>query len=116
PTLYIAQAAIHNNADDQMDEVRRTELKPEFWKRLFDEAMREDFVLAVSSRVRLENKALAHIPMMDFKFAPTSENVKIAKESFKKIGQTHGVLLNSGKSFHYYGYTLMSEEQWRTFL
>jgi hypothetical protein len=54
--------------------------------------------------------------MMDFKFAPTPGNINIAKESFQKIGQTHGVLLNSGKSFHYYGYTLMSEEQWRTFL
>ena len=33
-----------------------------------------------------------------------------------EIGQTHGVLLNSGKSFHYYGHTLLGQRQWREFL
>ncbi|MFL6212120.1 MAG: SIR2 family NAD-dependent protein deacylase [Pyrinomonadaceae bacterium] len=115
PALYLSQAAIHNDADDEEKEIPRAALREGFWTRLFKE-VQDDFVLAVSSRVKLKNGKFSHIPLMDFKCAPTSENVDIAKEGFRKIGQTHGVLLNSGKSFHFYGQTLMSEKQWRAFL
>ena len=115
PELYLAQAAVHNDENDQEEEVPRTKLNQEFWLAQF-EAVRAPFVLAISSRVKLKDGTIAHIPMMDFKCAPTSENVNVAKEGFKQIDQEHGVLLNSGKSFHYYGDTLMSDGQWRAFL
>lgn len=115
PVQFIAQAAIHNNEADQEEEVPRTELKPELWERLFGE-LQDDFVLAVSSKLKLKDGRLAHLPLMDFKCAPTSANLVLAKEGFAKIGQTDGVLLNSGNSFHYYGQRLMSEEEWRAFL
>jgi hypothetical protein len=115
PALFLTQAAIHNNTGDEEKEHPRSALKQGFWARLFAE-LQDDDVLAISSRVKLNNGKVFHIPMMDFKCAPTSANVDIAKDGFRKIGQDHGVLLNSGKSFHFYGKTLMSEKLWRAFL
>jgi len=114
PSKFLAQAAVHDNEADQEEHFPRTALGPEFWKGLFE--LPKDFVLAASSQVKLKDGSLAHLPMVDFKCAPTQPNIELAKEAFAKIGQTDGVLLNSGNSFHYYGQTLMNEKEWRDFL
>jgi len=114
PAKFIAQAAVHDNKADQEQTVPTAALGGEFWTHLFDSL--QEFVLAASSKVRLKDGSVAHIPMIDFKCAPTQENVDLAREAFAKIGQTDGVLLNSGNSFHYYGQTLLSENEWLTFL
>ena len=114
PATFIAQAAIHDDKADQEEAVARAALEGAFWTKLFESL--GDFVLAASSRVRLKDGSVAHIPMIDFKCAPTQQNVEMAKEAFPKIGQTDGVLLNSGNSFHYYGQTLMNEKEWLKFL
>lgn len=114
PATFIAQAAVHDNKADQEEAVPPTALGGEFWKQLFESL--GDFVLAASSKVKLKDGSVAHIPMVDFKCAPTHQNVELATDAFAKIGQTDGVLLNSGNSFHYYGQTLMNEKEWREFL
>ncbi len=114
PTTFIAQAAVHDNKADEEEAVPRAALGSEFWTQLFESL--GDFVLAASSRVMLKDGSVAHIPMIDFKCAPTQQNVDMAKEAFAKIGQTDGVLLNSGNSFHYYGQTLMNKNEWLQFL
>jgi SIR2-like domain len=115
PQRYLAQAAIHDSKGDEVEELPRTKLTPTFWKRLFNQ-LDEGFVLAASSRVRLKDGTISHIPMMDFKCTPTAANIDIAKEGFRKIDQTQGILLNSGKSFHYYGNKLMNQDEWHAFL
>ncbi len=114
PAKFLEQATIHDNEADREEHIPRTELRPELWKRLFE--LPEDFVLAASSRVKLKDGSLAHLPMIDFKCAPTPQNIDLAKEAFAKINQTNGVLLNSGNSFHYYGQTVMNEREWVDFL
>ena len=114
PSTFLAQATVHDNKADQEEAVPRTALGVEFWERLFESL--GDFVLAASSKVRLKDGSVAHLPMIDFKCAPTDQNIELAKDAFAKIGQTDGVLLNSGNSFHYYGQTLMNEKEWREFL
>lgn len=127
PELYLAQAAIHEDKKDRKLEIIRTNTG--LWKGpsgTFDDLatlleglfaeVRQGFALAVSSRVKLKNGKSAHIPMMDFKCAPTFQNVDTARVALKKINDTSGVLLNSGRSFHYYGLNLMSEEEWHLFL
>ncbi len=114
PSKFLAQAAVHDNEADQEEDISPTALGPEFWKHLFE--LPEDFVLAASSKLRLKDGSLAHLPMIDFKCPPTDQNIELAKDAFAKIGQTDGMLLNSGNSFHYYGQTLMNETEWRAFL
>jgi hypothetical protein len=114
PSRFLAQATVHDNKADEEESVPLTALGPELWKRLFE--LPEDYVLAASSKVTLVGGSHAHLPMIDFKCAPTRQNIDLAKEAFEKIGQTDGVLLNSGNSFHYYGQTLMNDTEWRHFL
>ncbi len=114
PSKFLAQAAVHDNKADQEEQIPRTTLGPDCWKRLFE--LPAEFVLAVSSKVTLKDGTTRHLPLIDFKCAPTDENIKLAQDAFAKIDQTDGVLLNSGNSFHYYGQTLMNEQEWRSFL
>ena len=114
PSKFLTQAAIHDNHADEEQDVARADIGPQLWERLFK--LPDDFVLAASSKVKLKDGRLAHLPMIDFKCSPTRQNIELAKEAFQKIGQTDGVLLNSGNSFHYYGQTLMDETEWRNFL
>lgn len=115
PATFITEAAVHDNKADQEESVPATDLGNAFWKQRF-ESLGDEFVLAASSKVKLKDGTLAHLPMIDFKCAPTQQNVDMAYDAFKKIGRTDGVLLNSGNSFHYYGETLMNETEWRAFL
>jgi hypothetical protein len=114
PSKFLEQAAIHDNEADQVEHVPRAALGSELWKRLFE--LPTGFVLAASSRVKLKDGSVAHLPMIDFKCAPTPQNIDLAKQAFAKINQTTGVLLNSGNSFHYYGQTVMNEREWVDFL
>lgn len=114
PATFLAQAAVHDNKADEEEQIPRAALVPGFWEQLFKSLA--DAVLAASSQVRLKDGSLAHLPMIDFKCAPAPQNIELAKEAFAKIGQTDGVLLNSGNSFHYYGQTLLNEKEWRDFL
>ena len=114
PSKFIAQAAVHDDEGDQPESLPRTALGPELWERLFK--LPTNFVLAASSKVQLKDGNVAHLPMIDFKCAPTERNIELAKKAFVKIGQTDGVLLNSGNSFHYYGERLMTEREWIVFL
>ena len=57
-----------------------------------------------------------HIPMMDFRCPKSLENLLHIKELLRTIGQEEGVILDSGRSYHYYGVNLMDEKEWLNFL
>lgn len=67
--------------------------------------------LGLCSRINLVNflptHSTWHIPMMDFCCPRTSVNLKRLKSDLKIIGKEfglkNGVILDSGKSYHYYG-------------
>ena len=73
-------------------------------------------LLAASSKVELPQGKWAHIPMMDFICAVTGEHLSILKQLIKETGQGSGFILESGRSYHYYGLELLSEEKWKLFL
>lgn len=53
--------------------------------------------------------------MMDFNCKISSDNLKKIKKFLKRIGQK-GIVLISGKSYHYYGIKLLSEKDYFIFL
>jgi hypothetical protein len=57
-----------------------------------------------------------HIPMMDFQCPQSSENLRRVKKFLRKIGQNKGVILDSGRSYHYYGSELMHDKDFLNFL
>ena len=56
-----------------------------------------------------------HIPMMDFRCPKSLENLLHIKELLRTIGQEEGVILDSGRSYHYYGANLIDERHWWSF-
>lgn len=83
------------------------------------------YLMAVSSKVLLENDDYAHIPMMDFdgdfwerlvrRIKNVEGDVEINKMELAivKFCSIPGVILDSGASYHYWGFTLLSEEEWK---
>lgn len=80
------------------------------------ENMPRDQLLGVLSKVELADGTIAHIPMMDFICDVCCENLSILKELLRVAGQESGVILMSGRSYHFYGLELLSEKEWGIFL
>ena len=94
--------------------LKREEATTENLKRIVD-SLEEDTVIGVISRVRVENE-IRHIPLMDFSCRCSDTSLKKIRYFLKKTEQKRGVILSSGRSYHYYGANLMNGEEWVNFL
>lgn len=79
------------------------------------EAQQGGRMLAVTSAVRLADGAIQHLPMMDFHLAYSSPATALLTKLVARWG-VPGVLLRSGKSYHFYGRTLLDETALARFL
>lgn len=70
----------------------------------------ENEIINLHSRVMTPNGYL-HIPMMDLNCSISDENLQKVKEYASAFG-LEGVVLQSGRSYHYYGLHLLSERSW----
>lgn len=79
--------------------------------------MEQGQALAVTSKVTAKKNQILQIPMMDFIDGddPKEENLKNIR-CFLEKKEYHGVILFSGKSFHFYGTNLMADREWKEFL
>jgi hypothetical protein len=80
------------------------------------QGLRSNVVLAICSKCRLADGSVAHIPMMDFRCKSSPENQKKVESSLRGVGQKAGYILESGRSYHYYGIDLMDEKSWIQFM
>jgi hypothetical protein len=71
--------------------------------------------LGINSICWLRDGTVRHIPMMDFKPKPSPANRRLIQQSLAEIGQS-GLLVQSGRSFHFYGLALLREKDWLKFL
>lgn len=71
--------------------------------------------LGIASLVKIKNGGMRHIPMIDFNCGYTIENLLKIEKTLHVLGQSKGFLLESGKSYHYYGIELLSVEGWVNF-
>jgi hypothetical protein len=72
-------------------------------------------VLTISSEVTLNDLTLAHVPMLDFRISPSQEGLSVVSAVLDELG-IGGIVLNSGRSYHFYGQALLPAEQLRCFL
>ena len=79
------------------------------------EAQKAGRLLAATSAVRLPDGASQHLPMMDFHLAYSSPATALLTKLVARWG-VPGVLLRSGKSYHFYGRTLLDETGLAQFL
>jgi hypothetical protein len=69
-------------------------------------------ILAIGSSVKMDTGEVMQIPMLDFEAEISPENhVRILE-----YGLPRGVLLESGGSYHYYGFGLMTQERWKKWI
>lgn len=79
--------------------------------------LQKDSVLAILSAMRISPSYTYHIvPMMDFHCPTGLESLSRIEQFLKVIRQKEGVILDSGRSYHYYGVNLMDGKEWLDFL
>ena len=79
------------------------------------EGLQPNEALGISSRVVTGN-GVRHLAMMDFCSPKSEKNEEILVSSLRRIGAKAGVIVDSGRSYHYYGWELMTVEQWMSFM
>jgi hypothetical protein len=72
--------------------------------------------LVVSSRVQLRSGDVGHIPMLDFRCPCSPANASAVRKILELLGHTCGILVESGRSYHYYGVQLLSTSDWTAFM
>lgn len=73
-------------------------------------------LLGLISKVELCDGGSAHIPMMDFVCGPSAQNLTSITHLLSEMRKGIGFLLESGRSYHYYGAELLTDEEWRRFI
>jgi hypothetical protein len=76
----------------------------------------EGNALAVCSKVRLQTGESMHVPMMDFACPCSDGNARAVAKMLKIIGQDEGIIAESGRSYHFYGISLLTHERWIDFM
>ncbi|GEM_PF-6831048 len=71
--------------------------------------------LSVTSRVRTLD-GISHIPLLDMDLPIDEASPAEAEEVAHGLGVHHGAIVNSGKSYHFWGLNLLQESEWRSFM
>jgi hypothetical protein len=79
------------------------------------ESLPRDLAIALDSRCTFQDRSVKYIPMMDFKPTPSADHLELLKEFFKRIN-CRGIIVDSGASYHFYGFDFFDTEQWIKFL
>jgi hypothetical protein len=115
--LFVHEALKHEAKDEAND---RFQLTVEELERggLRDRVrnLSDDEVIALYSKCLLDDGSVMHIPMMDFRALPNQQTLSVIKTALEEIKQYHGVVLESGRSYHFYGLRLLGENDWMNFM
>jgi hypothetical protein len=75
----------------------------------------KDEMLLLLSGCYMDNGDILHIPMLDFRVKPTEANLEIVSASVMALYDGPGVILNSGRSYHFYGFRLLPIDKFLEF-
>jgi hypothetical protein len=116
PDRYVELAILHDKSPDEYHvDILQSEVSIKKVDSIVRE-LKEGFSLALSSKVQLKNGEFAHIPMMDFRCPPSLRNGVVVKKALNAMGEEAGFLIDSGRSYHFYGIRLLTQEEWVKFL
>ncbi len=80
------------------------------------ESLSKGKVLAISSKVILRNQREVHIPLVDFQSRVSQENLERLISAMRMMDSSGGLILSSDNSYHYYGMSLLTDNEWRQFV
>lgn len=75
----------------------------------------EGYDLGIHSLVKMKDGSEKYLPLIDFKLSPSPENLGIIKERMKKIVGIGGFILETDKSYHFYGINPVDFDEWLNF-
>ncbi len=90
-----------------------------YWIRLLDKGEGLGVISDIKIARSFEEHYSAHfhhIPMMDFRCPKSPGNLARVKRLLKVIGEEEGVILDSGRSYHYFGVNPLTEKDRLMFL
>ena len=74
-----------------------------------------DMVLGVSSRVTTGEGLTRHLPLLDMKVPPGAGMPDAVRDIARAMGVVHGAVVESGGSYHLYGFQLLDPGEWVSF-
>ena len=75
-----------------------------------------DRALAVTSKVYLADERKLHMPLIDFQCEPSPKNLRNVKRRMHGMDDAGGFILETARSYHYYGMSLLTDDQWLDFV
>ena len=76
----------------------------------------ENQIFAICSRVPVNSSEDHHIPMLDFLCPCSESNQASILNMLRRIGEDSGAIVESGRSYHYYGFRLLAQRDWVKFM
>ncbi len=111
----LSAAAFHQTLSSRLERVLVSHVTLEWLTKRAQDDARSGRLLILASRVETADNAICHIPLLDFHCAYSDHGTEVVAAVIRLLGQK-GVILSSGKSYHFYGSSLLSAEQMRVFL
>ena len=110
----LKRATVHNLQDLKSCAVPRINCTETYLRSLVD-TLAPGHILAMSSKVVLNDERVRHIPMLDFHCPASTANDALVKGIITQLG-VHGYVSRSGRSYHFYGCGLVDESTLISFL
>ncbi len=103
------------DAGEYMILLKRDDVTPDSVRNLITKATERKRALVLCSRVETRYDEVLHIPMLDFECAVSFENLVQIREFITEMNEK-GLVLESGRSYHYYSFNLVSNDEWQKFM
>jgi hypothetical protein len=116
PEAYIDMAILHDaDPDERSIRLEARSLSESVMEQLIKNLV-PGYGLAFSSRVILKSGQQAHLPLLDFRCPPSAANASSIKRAVAAMGQNEGALVESGRSYHFYGFGPLDQSAWLSFV
>jgi len=104
----------HDNHTNKHVQVSATDLTVEIISERFAD-LPSNLAVGLESRCIFRDALVRYIPMMDFKLNQSTGNLKLLKEFLERL-EYKGIIVDSGASYHFYGFDFFDHVQWVKFM
>lgn len=78
-------------------------------------ALPSNLALGLESKCSFQDSSFKYIPMMDFKLGQSTSSLELLKVFLHRLGYK-GIIVDSGASYHFYGFHFLHHTQWVKFM
>ena len=104
----------HENRSNEQWQILVSDLTGEILRKKIA-SLPSNLALALDSKCIFQDASVKYIPMMDFKPRPNAKNLELLKEFLERIA-SKGIIVDSGGSYHFYGFDFLDHAQWVGFM